>query len=100
VRDASATPDAIAPDAGTTPRASCPPGALLCESFEDGAAIDATRWRVNADAGAFVLDGDHAADGARSLHLRYGMPYGFLGAQFIATRAGIAAPSDRVYVRA
>jgi hypothetical protein len=87
-------------DGGPPSTASCPAHAILCESFEDGAAIDEARWRIDADEGALVLDEVHARDGHRSLHLRYGAPYGHLGGQAIVTREGIAAPGDRVYVRA
>src|SRR5438046_46976 len=72
-------------DAGPVRGASCPAGAILCESFEEGTAIDTARWTVNADDGVFVLDAAHAADGARSLHMRYGQPYGALGEQAIVT---------------
>lgn len=95
------TPDAATTsDAGPARTASCPIGAILCESFEDGAAIDIVRWDVRADDGVFSLDSDVSADGSRSLHMRYGQPYGALGEQAIVTRDGIAAPGDRVYVRA
>lgn len=91
--------DAAARDAGTTATPSCPSGALLCESFEEGTALDTTRWRSSADDGVFVIDSTTAADGSRSLHMRYGQPYGATGEQTIVTREGIAAPGDRVYVR-
>jgi hypothetical protein len=87
-------------DGGPPRSASCPAGAILCESFEEGSALDVARWEVRADDGVMVLDDAvGAADGSRSLHMRYGRPYGALGEQAIVTREGIAAPTDRVYVR-
>lgn len=87
-------------DGGPAHSASCPPHAILCESFEEGPSLDPTRWRVEGAASTFVLDAEHAADGSRSLHMRYGRPHGALGDQAFVTRSGIAAPEDRVYVRA
>src|SRR5688572_21796319 len=55
-RDAAPGTDAVELDSGAAPDPRCPPHAIFCESFEDGAGVDLARWRVAADEGAFVID--------------------------------------------
>lgn len=77
---------------------SCPAGALLCESFEGG--LVTSRWRVNGQAAAFTIDESvAAAEGRRSLHLAYGVPYAHTGEQAIELLTPPAAPNDTMYLR-
>jgi hypothetical protein len=96
--DAGTRPDAGSPtDAGA---AGCPPSAIFCESFEDG-GLDGSRWIINGDATTFSIDtAVPARDGHASLHMAYGKPYGHTGQQTVQIRAPLAAPDDRIFVRA
>lgn len=98
-RDAGTTIDAgTTLDAGVDAGTWCPPGALLCESFENG--LDSARWRTNGDATAFSIDETQAQHGRRSLHLTYGLPSRHTGNPTVQLLDTIPAPDDRVFVRA
>src|SRR5688500_2429234 len=88
-RDGSIATDAIARfdahriDAKPFPSgAACPPGAGFCDDFEHGDELDPALWIANE---AFVLDDSTAAEGSRSVHMRYGARYGVGGWQNIQT---------------
>ena len=94
--------DAGLPDAGPASDAgaiACPPTASFCESFEHG--LDSALWLTNGNAPAFSIDTTTLApDGTSSLHLAYGVPYAHTGAPTVQIKTPIAAPDDRLYLRA
>lgn len=102
-REDAGAPDAGTPDAGTPPldggAGPCPATAIFCDDFETG--LDAAKWLTNGDATTFTIDTTTpAAHGTRSLHMAYGQPYGHTGYQTVQIKPRLAAPDDRVYVRA
>jgi hypothetical protein len=101
--DAGSTVDAsVTLDAGVSAvnDGGCPANALFCDSFESP-QLDLAQWTLKGQPATFVIDDvTPAPEGARSLHVRYGLPYAQTGIQVIQVKPPIRVSDDRVFLRA
>lgn len=91
--------DASGSDDGEPDDPNCPAAAVFCESFEDGDALDPSRWEPSGAEGAVSIDTTQAYDGGHSLHVRMGAEYGLDGAAAAKLLVGVPAPDDRIHAR-